>query len=1027
MVAAAGYGKSALLEQERPADGVVLPATRAAAAVTLPSNGWVGIDRLDDLSAEHRARLLQLVSETVGQTVTLTARMPLDPGLRDSLRGQVLVRGPSDLALDPYAVACCLAHDHGVSDPETAVRVAELTAGWPALVHYAGDALSRDRQTDLDELFASPEGVVARWLRREVLDPLPPGVRRLLSELAGLGPVTESLCAGLADEGHQDPDDAVAAFTLLRDLGLLVPVRRLGSVHHVLVPALEGLMCRLRDVPEVGEPRVADRWTVSARVHEADGRWIWAARARLRGGDGAAAARLVAEHSEGMLRQGDFREIVAAARAVEPMVGTRLAHVVQRTLADALRRAGDLSAASRAFAPLAEVADELGWSSGMAARVAQLHYTRGEFTAALDVLDRVVPPTATVDEGVATMMSQDDPEDAVDWLATRIHVLSVLGRRDEAVTVADLVLRFAEASGLARALGVAHLAAARVAVGARKQLHHEAALRFATDAGDSATAARVVSAQTHQLLAEARYGDAVVAARESVRLAELSSPPGLRAVALHNLAEALARTGDFVEASWHLERSISICRRLGPSRAALGLVGLGDLHRELGRDEQSRAAYLEAAELARGSGDTQVLVASLSGLARLLAQQSPGDGNDVGRTAAEEARSVAGPALLPLATIALGWVRVAEGDRQAAVVLARRAVESAREVRAVDLLAEALELWAATTDSASDARAALQEALSIWEFGGAVTAAWRIQVLLGRLRLADAVDRSRAREAARRLQRLGITTVHGQPVIDAPAGTPVVIEVLGGFRVVVEGTEVPLQAWRSRQARTLVTVLAGRRGRVVTRAQLCELLWPDDDPARTGHRLSVLLATVRGVLDPGKAWPSDHYVAADQYGIRLDLRHVSVDADAFLRDADQAAELVDRGLPGDEELAREILSYVDARYRGEALDDEAEQQFSEALREEVRDAWVRSARRLATLHGRQGRTGDALSLLVRLLGVDPYDEQVHRRRVTLLIRAGRHGEARRAFDRWATAMRDIDAPEPDASVLRRGAAVLTPR
>ena len=511
-----------------------------------------------------------------------------------------------------------------------------------------------------------------------------------------------------------------------------------------------------------------------------------------------------------------------------------------------------------------------------------------------------------------------------------------------------------------------------------------------------------------------------------MRLAELSSPPGLRAVALHNLAEALARTGEFSEARWCLERSIAICRRLGPARAALGLVGLGDLHRELAHDEQARAAYLEATELARGSGDSQVLVASLAGLARLGAEDGRVDADRPGRTAAEEAQALAGAALAPLAATALGWVSLSEGNRLSATEQARRAVEAAREARAADLLADALELTAAAADAAQ-ARPALEEALSIWESGGATTAASRVLVLLGRLPGADVVDRSRARDAVRRLHRIGITRVHGQSLDAGASGTPVVIEVLGGFSVSVDGVEVPLPAWRSRQARTLVKVLAGVRGRVVTRAQLCDVLWPDDDPARTGHRLSVLLATVRGVLDPRRERPSDHYIAADQRGIRLDLRHVSLDADALLRDAALAAELVDRGSPGDEDLAAEILSHVDARFRGDVFADDAEQEWSAGLREEVRAAWVRSVRRLATLHVRRGRTGDALGLLVRLLAVDPYDEQVHRRRVTLLLRTGRHGEARRAFDRWTCAMREIEAPPPDAALLRRVSAVVTPR
>ena len=115
--------------------------------------------------------------------------------------------------------------------------------------------------------------------------------------------------------------------------------------------------------------------------------------------------------------------------------------------------------------------------------------------------------------------------------------------------------------------------------------------------------------------------------------------------------------------------------------------------------------------------------------------------------------------------------------------------------------------------------------------------------------------------------------VHGTPV-DAARGPAVEIQVLGDFTVHVEGAAVPLPAWRSRQARALVKILVGHRGRVVSRERLCDLLWPDEDPAKTGHRLSVLLATVRRVLDPARAWPVDQFIVADQQGVRLSLIHI---------------------------------------------------------------------------------------------------------------------------------------------------------
>ena len=67
-----------------------------------------------------------------------------------------------------------------------------------------------------------------------------------------------------------------------------------------------------------------------------------------------------------------------------------------------------------------------------------------------------------------------------------------------------------------------------------------------------------------------------------------------------------------------------MCRRLGPARAALGLVGIADIHRVLGHHEQARAAYAEATELSRGSGDVAGAGPALCGHALLpLATPDP--------------------------------------------------------------------------------------------------------------------------------------------------------------------------------------------------------------------------------------------------------------------------------------------------------------------------------------------------------------------------------------------------------------------
>ena len=86
-------------------------------------------------------------------------------------------RDAGDLALTPYAVAQVLADVYGVTDPEAGLRVAELTAGWPALVHFCGEVLRRDGRADLATTITAA-GSVVDWISANVVASLPDGACR---------------------------------------------------------------------------------------------------------------------------------------------------------------------------------------------------------------------------------------------------------------------------------------------------------------------------------------------------------------------------------------------------------------------------------------------------------------------------------------------------------------------------------------------------------------------------------------------------------------------------------------------------------------------------------------------------------------------------------------------------------------------------------------------------------------------------------------------------------------------------------
>jgi DNA-binding SARP family transcriptional activator len=243
------------------------------------------------------------------------------------------------------------------------------------------------------------------------------------------------------------------------------------------------------------------------------------------------------------------------------------------------------------------------------------------------------------------------------------------------------------------------------------------------------------------------------------------------------------------------------------------------------------------------------------------------------------------------------------------------------------------------------------------------------------LRLAlDAIERFTTGSVSQRTNRWGTDSVN--------------VVTMGRFDVVVDGSTVPTSAWGSKRARTLLKRLVAARGQAVTRDELIDVLWPeDDDIERLGPRLSVQLSAVRRILRGG--------IVADPASVRLDLDHVEVDIEPWFELADDASIVAGHG--------------------GEFLPDDRYEDWSAALRGEIQARFGAAVRRLAE----RSEAPDAIQLWHRALGEDPYDERSHRSLVVALHAEGRLGEARSAYQSYVAAMEDLGVPASSWSELAR--------
>jgi DNA-binding SARP family transcriptional activator len=246
-----------------------------------------------------------------------------------------------------------------------------------------------------------------------------------------------------------------------------------------------------------------------------------------------------------------------------------------------------------------------------------------------------------------------------------------------------------------------------------------------------------------------------------------------------------------------------------------------------------------------------------------------------------------------------------------------------------------------------------------------------------------------------------LTAVVTSPDVDTTTAHHARVAVLGTFEVTAADGSTP--HWTSRKARELLKILVARRGRLVSREVLMDLLWPDEDPATLTNRLSVALSTVRRALDPARALPSNALVEAAGGALRLNLAAVDVDVETFLMTARDAIA-AHRSDPGDA-LGR--LRSARDLYSGDALPDEPYARWAQSIRSEARDTWSLLLRCDAEAAIAAGDLLGAADAHRRLLECDPYDESAHLGLISSLRELGAHGQATAAHQRYVAAMAEL--------------------
>ncbi len=232
-------------------------------------------------------------------------------------------------------------------------------------------------------------------------------------------------------------------------------------------------------------------------------------------------------------------------------------------------------------------------------------------------------------------------------------------------------------------------------------------------------------------------------------------------------------------------------------------------------------------------------------------------------------------------------------------------------------------------------------------------------------------------------------------------GPELTIKALGRIRV--DSREGPLGGnWLQQRPGQILKYLICERDRVVQAEEIAEALWPS--AGRQGlSSVRHFIHGLRDKLEPGRSRRSGTpFIVTVRGGYAINRRHVRIDADLFteaVRDGIGALE------SGDSEQARQMLELAMSLYRGDLLEDEPYAEWAMPERDRLRQMANDSLRALARIALAEGDQASAVTHLDRLAELEPFDSDVHRELLRVLLAAGRRSQAMRRYSTFKARLR----------------------
>ncbi len=235
------------------------------------------------------------------------------------------------------------------------------------------------------------------------------------------------------------------------------------------------------------------------------------------------------------------------------------------------------------------------------------------------------------------------------------------------------------------------------------------------------------------------------------------------------------------------------------------------------------------------------------------------------------------------------------------------------------------------------------------------------------------------------------------------------IRVLGRFKLWVGKREIDRSQWPGTKSLILFQYLAVHQSKgFISKDVLVEMLWPDQDPDKTGKRFNTAMSQLRKLLEPDLAPRSPSaYIQRKNDLYALSLGHKGgLDLAEFKRMTEKFL-----GMAGTNPKA--VFAFgkkAESLYKGPLLGDLSYQDWCTRLRDEINHLYLRGCRKLIKLCRELKDPDSGIRFAQKFLWADPFDESMYRHLIFLFLETGRHGKARETFLACREKMKEMDCP-----------------